>query len=52
MTEMMKVELPEYREIPDVGLYLDQAVKYINGILEPYPDLQVTGSMLSNYVKL
>lgn len=52
MNKMMKVELPLYREIPDVGLYLDQAVKYINGILAPYPYLQVTGSMLSNYVKL
>ncbi len=52
MNNRINVSLPSYREIPDVGLYLDQAVKYINGILEPYSDLQVTGSMLSNYVKL
>ena len=25
--------LPRYREIPDVGLYLDQTVKYVNRYL-------------------
>ncbi len=44
--------LPEYREIPDVGLYLDQVVKYINGFLDDYPQMKVTGTMLSNYVKM
>ncbi len=44
--------LPEYREIPDVGLYLDQIVKYINSFLQDQPQMQVTGSMLSNYVKM
>ncbi len=44
--------LPEYDQIPDVGLYLDQVVKYLNGYLDSYPELSVTGSMISNYVKL
>lgn len=44
--------LPSFREIPDVGLYLDQVVKYINGWFEGFPDMNVTSTMLTNYVKL
>ena len=44
--------LPSYREIPDVGLYLDQVVKYINSWFADFPDMNVTASMLTNYVKL
>ena len=42
--------LPRYKEIPNVGLYLEQVVKYINECLEPL-DICITPSMLSNYVK-
>lgn len=43
--------LPRYREIPDVGLYLDQTVKYINRALAPLGCMEITSSMVSNYVK-
>lgn len=43
--------LPRYREIPDVGLYLDQTVKYINPFLAPLGFPEITASMISNYVK-
>lgn len=43
--------LPEYDEIPDVGLYLEQVVKYINEFLEPLDGITLTSSMVSNYVK-
>lgn len=43
--------LPTYNEIPDTGLYLDQTVQYINRYLQIFPDLEVTPSMISNYVK-
>ena len=43
--------LPAYNEIPDVGLYLEQTVKYINGYFAPFPDMELTASMVSNYVK-
>ena len=43
--------LPAWNEIPDVGLYLDQVTKYLNGYLDAY-ELGVTPSMISNYVKL
>lgn len=43
--------LPRYHEIPDVGLYLEQAAKYIGGCLSPLGETPLTGSMISNYVK-
>ena len=42
--------IPRFKELPDVGLYLDQTTKYINGFLSPL-GLEITGSMISNYVK-
>ena len=46
-----KFRMPRYREISDVGLYLEQTVKYINGLLAPLGCMEVTASMVSNYVK-
>ena len=43
--------IPRYREIPDVGLYLDQTVKYVNRYLAPLGCMEITSSMVSNYVK-
>ena len=43
--------LPRYAEIPTVGLYLEQASKYICEYLEPLGDFSLTPSMISNYVK-
>ena len=43
--------LPRYAEIPTVGLYLEQTIKYINSFLAPLGCLELTGSMVSNYVK-
>ncbi|MEE1114212.1 MAG: DUF1836 domain-containing protein [Eubacterium sp.] len=43
--------LPMYEEIPNVGLYLKQVVKYINDFLEPLGLPGLTDSMVSNYVK-
>lgn len=42
--------LPKYGEIPDIGLYLEQTVTYINEIYAPL-EISITSSMLSNYVK-
>ena len=44
------MKLPGYNEIPDVGLYSEQVSKYLNSFLED--DLQLTGTMITNYVKL
>ena len=43
--------LPRYGQIPDIGLYLEQAVRYINAYLAPLELPELTGSMVSNYVK-
>ena len=43
--------LPRYQEIPNVGLYLEQATKYVCEYLEPLGEYSLTPSMISNYVK-
>ena len=43
--------LPRYNEIPNVGLYLEQATKYVGEYLEPLGEYTLTPSMISNYVK-
>lgn len=43
--------LPRYAEIPNVGFYLEQTTQYINGILAPLGCMEITSSMISNYVK-
>ena len=43
--------LPRYNEIPNVGLYLEQATKYVCEYLAPLGEFSLTPSMISNYVK-
>lgn len=43
--------LPRYNDIPNVGLYLEQVVKYVSEYLEPLGSFSLTSSMVSNYVK-
>ena len=43
--------LPRYSELPDVGLYLEQTTTYINDCLMPLGCMEITNSMISNYVK-
>ena len=42
---------PRYNEIPNVGLYLEQATKYVGEYLAPLGEYTLTPSMISNYVK-
>ena len=39
--------LPRYRELPDIGLHLEQVTRYV----ARYVPIPLTGSMVSNYVK-
>ena len=48
---MQDFHLPDYAEIPDVGLYLEQVVKYINSFFCDFEEMKITNSMVSNYVK-
>jgi len=43
--------LPRYRELPAMGVYLEQAVKFIDQALAPLGWETLTPSMISNYVK-
>ncbi len=43
--------LPRYQQIPNVGLYLEQAAKYVCEYLAPLGEFSLTPSMISNYVK-
>ncbi len=51
MKELLDYQLPTYKEIPAVGLYLDQTSKYLNEVLSVLPGCVITNSMISNYVK-
>ena len=44
-------KLPRYQELPGMGLYLEQVIRYINDSFAPITDEIVTTSMVSNYVK-
>ncbi len=49
--DLRDFHLPPYRELPPIGLYLEQAVRYINSYLMPIGFSELTPSMVSNYVK-
>ncbi len=51
LEKVKRFRLPEYEMIPDVGLYLEQTVQYINDCFKHIPGMEITGSMISNYVK-
>ncbi len=53
MAETMKrFSLPRYEQLPDMGLYLEQTVKYVNQLFAPLECVEITGSMVRNYVKM
>lgn len=49
---MQTFDLPKFHQLPDMGLYLEQVVKYINSCLKPLRCAEVTSSMVRNYVKM
>lgn len=48
---LLHFDLPPYKVVPDVGLYLEQVTKYVSELLLPLAGVSLTGSMISNYVK-
>ena len=45
---------PKWEEIPNIALYLDQVLLYVNQVcapVSPYTDKGLTASMVNNYVK-
>lgn len=52
MAESIKgFRMPRYQELPNEGLYLEQITQYINGVLASLGCMELTSSMISNYVK-
>ena len=51
IAQISEFRMPRYREIPDVGLYLDQTVQLVNSCFRGFPGVELTPSMVSNYVK-
>ena len=51
LSSLSSYSLPSFREIPDVGLYLNQCATYINRVFEDIDGISITESMISNYVK-
>lgn len=44
-------KLPQFNEIPDIGLFLEQTTKFVEEYLKPLENITITSSMISNYVK-
>ena len=53
---IMKIHMPRWNELPEIDLYLDQVVNYIEKYLGQYTvnkeDKIITKTMINNYVKL
>ena len=52
---IMKIHIPRWNELPEIDLYLDQVVNYLERYLESYSvnkeDKIITKTMINNYVK-
>ena len=52
---IMKIHIPRWNELPEIDLYLDQVVNYIEKYLGQYTvnkeDKIITKTMINNYVK-
>lgn len=53
---IMKIHIPRWNELPEIDLYLDQVVGYLEKYLEQYnankDDKIITKTMINNYVKI
>ncbi|MDP2814164.1 MAG: DUF1836 domain-containing protein [Erysipelotrichaceae bacterium] len=48
----ISVHLPQWEELPDIDLYMDQVLSLIDRYLTPIGVKPVTAAMINNYVKL
>jgi len=54
VTNIKKYRFPRYKELPDIGLYMDQVLEIIDRVLKPLfvgNDKIITATMINNYVK-
>ena len=50
-TPLASFTCPRYQDLPDMGLYLEQALGVVNGALEPILGDPITSPMMNNYIK-
>ena len=48
---LKKLNIPKWDDLPNIELYMDQVVAYVNTVLEPLPMPPITPAMVNNYVK-
>ena len=49
----MRIELPQWETLPDIGLYMDQVITLMERTFAPFlPGAEITKSMVNNYVKV
>jgi hypothetical protein len=48
----VSVHLPQWEELPDIDLYMDQVLSLVDRYLSPIGVKPVTAAMINNYVKL
>lgn len=48
----VSVHLPQWEELPDIDLYMDQVLSLLDRYLSPIGVKTVTAAMINNYVKL
>ena len=55
LNDLTKYELTQYEKLPDIDLYMDQVITYLEKQLRTFQlsslDKQITSSMINNYVK-
>ncbi len=50
--DILKYHLPRYEEIPDIGLFMEQLIYYLeHNLLLLEDDKKITKTMINNYVK-
>lgn len=52
--KLQTFHMPRYRELPDIDLYMDQVISYVNKYLNIFSEAEenvITPSMINNYVK-
>lgn len=54
LEDIKKLHIPRYHELPEIELYMDQLIEYLNGRFAPFQiddKDTITAAMVNNYVK-
>lgn len=50
--KLANFHIPRFRELPEIDLYMDQVIAYVNKCFLLFDDAAITPSMINNYVKI